>query len=155
MGLLEMIAGEDGIGWCGRLAMLHTSIRTEGREGFSLPVAQYLARRYGYTPEVDPAGLRERAAARIRILDEHLASRQARGEGYFGGARPSAIDVYAATFLTLLSVIDEAACPQLLPPLRAALGTAHAMLGDLVPGRLRDHRAMMFDRHLSWPIRLS
>lgn len=155
MGLLELIAGEDGLGWCARLAMIHTSLGSEGRHGFPLPVAQYLAKRYGYQASIEPAGLRERVAHRLRVLDERLAARQAGGEAYLGGARASALDVYAAAFLTPLSVIDEAACPQLIPPLRLAFGTAHEMLGDLVPARLWEHRTMMFQRHMGWPIRIA
>jgi glutathione S-transferase len=153
MGLVEMIAGEDGIGWSARLAMIHIALR-DGR-GFPAPVATYLAKRYGHGPSVEPAALREHVGVRLRVLGERLASRQARGETYFGGARASALDVYAAAFLTPLSEIDDAACPQMIPPLRAAFGTARELLGDLVPARLWEHRTMMFERHLAWPIRLA
>ena len=41
MGALELIAGEDGLGWNGRLAMIDAGLTT-GR-GFSKAVAEYLA----------------------------------------------------------------------------------------------------------------
>ncbi|HEY9182976.1 MAG TPA: hypothetical protein VIQ99_07235, partial [Gammaproteobacteria bacterium] len=60
-----------------------------------------------------------------------------------------------ATFLTPLSVIDEASCPQMSGSLRRAFASARELLADLVPDELWAHRTMMFDRHLTWPIRLN
>ncbi|HEY1557427.1 MAG TPA: glutathione S-transferase C-terminal domain-containing protein [Kofleriaceae bacterium] len=140
MGSIEMIAGEDGIGWNGRLAMIHG--------GFGEPARSYLAKRYGYTPAaVD--GARERVAARLAVLAAQLG-----GRDYFGGGQPNAVDVYAATFLTPLFPIGEADCPQLAPPLRAAFAAAADTFGALVPASLAALRARMFERHLAWPIEL-
>ncbi len=67
MGTLEMIAGEGGVGWNGRLAMIDASLTSEGAVGFPLPVGQFLARRYGYSQEA-MAEARERMPAQ---LDHH------------------------------------------------------------------------------------
>jgi glutathione S-transferase len=149
MGLIELIAGEDGLGWNGRLAMIDVSLTT-GR-GFSAPVAGYLAKRYGYTPDAGDAR-RRRVAAQLAVLRDHLADQQRRGHAYLGGARVSALDVYVATFVTPLTPLPESACPGLAPPLRAAFETAHEQLGDLLPPELVAHRAMILERHLGWPI---
>jgi len=146
MGWLELVAGEGGLGWNARLAMIHTSL-TEGR-GFPTPVAQQLAKRYGYTPDVT-AGLRDRVRDQLAALAGRL-----RGD-YFGGAAPDALDVYVATFLTPLTVLDDTTCPQMLGLLRHAFGTARELLADLVPAALSAHRARMFERHLPLPIRLA
>lgn len=66
----------------------------------------------------------------------------------------SALDVYLATFLTPLSDITPADCPQLEPVLRQAFGCAHEAFGSLVPADLRAHRKLVFERHLGWPIAL-
>jgi glutathione S-transferase len=146
MGYLELLAGEGGIGWNARLAMIHTSL-TEGR-GFPAPVAERLAKRYGYTPAI-VEGLQHRVAAQLEVLASRL-----RGE-YFGGSEPNALDVYSATFLTPLGEIDETTCPQMLPALRAAFATARELVGDRVPAALWSHRTNMFTQHLALPIRLS
>ena len=145
-GLLELVAGEDGLGWNGRLAMLQVSIESSGTRGFPISVAKYLSGRYG--GDVTPASLRERVAAQLGVLTRRLTG------AYFGGERPDALDVYVATFLTPYSAIDDIACPQMTAPLRRAFGAAHETLGDLVPAELWAHRQRMFDRHLPWPIRL-
>lgn len=145
MGTLELIAGDNGVGWNGRLAMIDASLTSEGSVGFPLPVAQFLARRYGYSPEA-MAEARARVPAQLGYLADRL-----RGD-YFGGAVPDAIDVYCATFLTPLAASLEAECPSMAPALRAAFESARAAVGAGVPAALIEHRERMFTRHLARPI---
>jgi glutathione S-transferase len=153
MGLLHEIAGEQGIGWNARLAMIDVSITSEGKRGFPLPVAQYLARRYGYSPDAAALG-RARIERQLQALRDRLRAQQSLGHAYLGGPRVSALDVYLATFLTPLSDITPEECPQLEPALRRAFGSAHDAFGSLVPAELRAHRQRVFERHLGWPIAL-
>ena len=151
IGLLHEIAGEDGIGWNARLAMIDASLTSEGKRGFPMPVAQYLARRYGHTPDA-AARARGRIEGQLHALRDRLRAHNAQGHDYLGGAKVSALDVYLATFLTPLSPIPPEDCPALDPGLRQAFGTAHEALGALVPDELRAHRKLVFERHLAWPI---
>ncbi len=153
MGLLHEIAGEDGLGWNGRLAMIDATLTSGGARGFPLQVGQRLAERYGYTVE-GARSSRARVAAQLELLLTRLRAQSALGHTYLGGARVSALDVYVATFLTPLTDITPADCPALLPVLRQAFACAHEALGALVPGELLAHRKMMFERHLAWPIAL-
>jgi glutathione S-transferase len=146
IGLLDLIAGEDGVGWNARLAMIEASFATDGARGFPLPVAKYLAARYGYLPAAS-ADLRARVAAQLAFIDDRLDARE-----YLAGARPGAVDVYLATFLTPYTDITEADCPGLEPVLRKAFAAAHEELGALVPAPLLSHRTRMFERHLAYPI---
>ncbi len=150
IGLLEMIAGEQGLGWNARLGMIHASFESNGARGFPVPVATYLSKRYGYTPVLSASALRDRIVRQLELVAARLA-----GSTYFGGQRPCALDVYVATFLTPLAVIDDSVCPQISTPARAGFAAAHELYRDLVPTALTAHRAMMFERHLPWPIRLS
>jgi glutathione S-transferase len=147
MGAIELIAGEDGLGWNGRLAMIDAGLTT-GR-GFSKAVAEYLARRYSYSPGMLP-NVRERVATQLAILDGRLGKHGT----YLAGAAVSALDVYAATFLTPLLPISEQACPAMTAPVRAAFECAAEAFGPLVSPALVAHHAMMFERHLEWPIAL-
>lgn len=147
-GLINEVAGEDGLGWSARLMMIHAGLTTNGERGFALPVSKYLAAKYGYDAARIPAA-RARAIEILAALGERLG-----GAPYFGGERPNALDAYVATFLTPLGTIDEAACPDLQPALRAAFAVAADELGSHVPPALTALRARMFERHLEWPIRL-
>jgi glutathione S-transferase len=148
VGWIHELAGEGGIGWNGRLLMIHASFATNGERGFPLPVAQYLAAKYGYAEDrID--------AARARMLEVLSALRGELGDApYFGGSRPNALDVYAATFLTPVTAISETDCPRMLPMLRVAFGAVHEALGDRVPPELLAQRRRMFEGHLAWPIEL-
>lgn len=153
-GTLHEIAGEDGIGWNARLAMIDAGRTSDGARGFPPPVSKFLGRRYGYTA-AEASAARARVAAQLAFLDAQLAAQRAAGHAYFGGAAPSAIDVYVATFLTPVAApIAEADCPGLSPLLRQAFATAHDALGPLVSPALLAHRAQMFAEHLAWPIAL-
>jgi len=153
IGLLHEIAGEEGIGWNARLAMIDATIKSGGKRGFPLPVGQYLAARYGYTPDAGEQ-IRPRIERQLHMVRDRLVAQQALGHDYLGGAKPSALDIYVATFLTPLSVLSADDCPLLEPRLRSAFSTAHEELGALVPEELFAHRLMVLERHLGWPIAL-
>src|SRR3569623_853880 len=148
MGLLELIAGEQGLGWNGRLAMIDASVTSNGERGFPPQVAGYLAKRYGYTPAL-AAHLRARVVGQLAPLAARLGAR-----AYFGGERPNAVDVYTATFLTPLVPLSESDCRRMVPPLRAAFATAAEAFGALVPAPLLAVRARMFEQHLAYPIEI-
>jgi glutathione S-transferase len=141
MGLIEMIAGEDGLAWSARASMV-------AGNGFPAPVNARLAGRY-----VGPAD-EARVAAHVAVLRDHLAEQHALGHAYLAGARVGALDIYLATALTPLSELDDAACPKMLPALRAAFGVARATFAHLVPPELFAHRALVMERHLGWPIEI-
>jgi glutathione S-transferase len=149
MGLVELVAGEGGLGWTSRLAMIHTSFATQGERGFALPIAKYLARRYGFTRELTAEQIIARVRAQLATLRGEL-----RGP-YFGGDAVTALDIYTATFLTPLTVIDDRVCPQMIEPVRKAFSAARELLAVEVPDELWTHRAMVFERHLALPIRLA
>lgn len=149
MGLLNEIAGEDGIGWNARLLMIHGSLASGGKRGFPLPVAQYLSARYGYAPE-------RVGRARDRILEvlTALAAPLRRGQEHLEGDRPSALDIYTATFLLPFRPILEADCPRMPPAVRAAFSFVAEELGHAVPPELAAHRTRMYERWLGFPIDL-
>ena len=148
MGVLEVIAGEGGIGGNGRLAMIDAGLASGGTAGFPLPVAKFLARRYGHSAAA-VAQARERMPAQLAFVASKLTG------AYFGGDAPNALDVYSATFLTPIAApITDAECPAMMPPLRAAFASGHAAFGSLVPPALVAHRARMFEQHLPRPIEI-
>ena len=148
MGALELLAGEDGLGWNVRLWMVHEGLNTDGASGFPTRAAGYLAQRYGYEATA-PDALLPRMDAQLAALEHRLA-----GAKWFGGSSPDALDVYVASFLTMLTPLSEEDCPGFSPPLRAAFLHAATVLGARVPASLVAHRSRMFAEHLSWPARL-
>jgi glutathione S-transferase len=153
-GLAHELAGEDGFGWNARLLMIDGSLASGGARSFPLLAAQYLAPRYGYSPERAHVAL-ARMRAVLALFDQQLARSRAAGHAYLLGERVTALDIYLATFLTPVVGLSEADCPQLRPEARQAFDYLHELAGGDVPPALAAHRAVLFERrHLPWPIEL-
>jgi glutathione S-transferase len=150
-GLINELAGEDGFQWCARLVMIHESIRTGGARSFPLRVAQFLARKYGYAPE-RVAAARARVIETMQLLEAERARSAAAGHAYLIGERLTALDLYLATFLNTVVGLSETDCPAMLPALRPAFVHLAEDLGREVPPGLAAHRALVYARHLTWPI---
>jgi glutathione S-transferase len=152
-GLITELAGEGGLGWCGRLIMIHGSLTSGGARSFPLPVAEYLATRYGYASE-RAAPARARLLEVLALLDAQLAASRAAGGHYLLGDRLSALDLFLATFLTPVVGLPEEECPAMHPNLRPAFAHLRAEVAADVPAALVEHRAFVFRTHLPGPIAL-
>jgi hypothetical protein len=150
-GLANEILGEGGLSWNVRLLLIHAALTTEGRRGWPLPVAQYLAPKYGYAAD-RVVGARARAIDVLELLGTTLVSRRAAGHAYFLGAAPTALDVYAAVALATIAPLPPEQCP-MLPPVRHAVETLDDEVRSAVPAALLEHRKLMFERHLVLPVR--
>jgi glutathione S-transferase len=149
--IVNELAGEGGLAWSNRLLMIDGSLRSEGREGFPLPVAQYLAPKYGHAPDC-AAPARARVAEVLARLDRALAAARAAGHRYLLGDTLTALDIYTATFLTPISGVTEAECPAMRTALRPAFTHIQREVGDLLSPALAAHRRFIHDEHLGWPI---
>jgi glutathione S-transferase len=150
-GLAHELAGEGGLGWCARLLTIDGSLRTQGARGFPLRVGQYLARKYGYAPERVPAALAKVCSAMATLAAE-LERSHAAGNDYFLGNTVSALDIYWAAFSVLLVGASEADCPAMPAELRPIFSYLKEDLGLEAPRPLLEHRALMYSRHLPWPL---
>lgn len=153
VGLCHELMGEGALLWSTRLLTVDAGIETEGREGFPLRVAQYLAPRYGWTKESAPeARIRARARAleALSLLDGELA----RSEGpFYEGTTMTALDLYSAAALNALVPLPDADCP-LAPPLRAAFAFMGTTMGDAITPALRAHRDHVVKEAFELPIML-
>ncbi|HYV67365.1 MAG TPA: hypothetical protein VE964_14070 [Myxococcales bacterium] len=145
-GLSHEVCGEMGISWIRRLLLLHSSFSTGGNEGFPLPVAKYLARRYGYATDlVEPA--RRRFVEIVSALDRQLA----RAEGpWFFGQRLTALDFYWAAALGLILPLPDSIRP-IAPSMRPVLERMDEQLAAAVTPALRAHRDRIAPRWFALP----
>lgn len=142
-GLAHETMGEGGLLWCGRLLTIAEGLASDGERGFPPMVGQYLAPRYGFTPERLPLA-RARVSEGLAMLAGALGDRS-----YFFGEGPTALDVYAAAAVNILDPLPDDQCP-IMPPIRQAF---ESMKGELAVARpLIEHRARMYERHLELPI---
>jgi hypothetical protein len=149
-GLLNELAGEDGLGWCTRLLMIDESFRHEGAQGLPLPVAGYLASKYGYVAEC-AATARDRIQQILGTFEGELL---ASAGDYLAGDTPGALDAYLPAFLTLIVGVSDEDCPGIAPSMKRAFNTICEDAGIVVPPGLVAHRNRMFEQHLPFPIRI-
>jgi glutathione S-transferase len=147
-GLSHELMGERGLLWNSRLVMVAQSLESGGAQGWPLPVAQHLGKRYGYSPGCGEAAERAMLAC-IALLDAQLA---ANGPYYFG-EQLSALDVYSATVVDTLLPLPHEQCP-MHPVVRSTLEGHIERLRGAPIERMVEHRDMMHARHMPLPIEL-
>jgi glutathione S-transferase len=151
-GFSHELLGEGGLIWCLRICTIDVAFASDGKVGYPIPVARYLAARYGYAPgRAEPARARMREA--LHALDDQLQRSRAAGHTYFMGERLSALDVYCAASLDTLAPLPPEQCP-MHPVPRAAFEWLHEQLRDDLPPALLEHRDMMHARHMPLPMEL-
>lgn len=145
-GLSHDICGEMGIGWIRRLLLQHASFTTDGSEGFALPVAKFLARRYGYSADlVAPA--RRRFVEIVTALDRKLA---ASGGPNFFGDRLTAADFHWAAAMGSLLPLPDSVRP-IAPAIRPVFERLEDDLAAAITPALRAHRDRIAPRWFALP----
>jgi glutathione S-transferase len=147
-GLAHELLGENGLVWSSRLLVIHRGLETEGKEGFPLRIARYLAPKYGYAADRVDA-----ARARVRALFDRFA-RLLEGKTYALGGALTALDLYVATAIEPLAPMSEQLSPDTHPIVRHAFATASPDLSKAVPPVLLSHRDRIYASHLELPVRL-
>lgn len=149
-GLAHEICGEGGLGWTRRLQLVHAGLQSSG--GFAPRAAQYLSRKYGYSPEAGAAAP-QRVAALLRMLSARLHLQRAAGSGYYIGDRVTAVDVYSATFTAMFRPLPPEQCP-----MDAATRQAFELRDPITEAALDPillaHRDRMYAEHLELPLSL-
>jgi len=149
-GLAHEICGEDGLGWARRLQLVHAGL--QGAGGFAPRVAGYLAKKYGYSPEAG-AGAGARVVALLGMLAARLAAQRAAGSRFYIGDTLSAVDVYSATFMALLSPLPQVQCTMDAGS-RAALETLDGPTAAALDPMLLEHRDRIYRERLVLPLAL-
>lgn len=149
-GLAHEICGEAGLGWSRRLQLIHLGLQKAG--GFPERVAKYLAKKYGYTPEVGAAA-GERVASLIRMLVARLKAQREAGSAYYIGAALTAVDIYSATFAGMFRPLPHEQCP-MEASTRAAFEVHDAAIDAALDPILLDHRDRIYATFLELPLSL-
>lgn len=144
IGMSSGICGYWGLGWCRRISMwtLSGPAKTNG--------SQRLRDQYGYAPttaESAPRRLRQIVAG----LDQWLAAQHARGMHYLAGPRPTAADLYWASFSIMLDVPSHLA-DRIPEYQRAMYDTNEPIVAEVLSDRLLAHRDRIFEDVIGLPL---
>jgi glutathione S-transferase len=149
-GLAHELCGEAGLGWSRRLQLIHAGVQNEG--GFPAPIAKYLGKKYGYTPQAGAASGR-RVVELLSMLAARLKAQRAAGSRYFVGDSLTAVDVYGATFCGMFQPLPAEQCA-MDATMRAAFEARDAQTDAALDPILLEHRDMMYAEHLELPLSL-
>ena len=149
-GIAHEICGEAGLGWSRRLQLVHAGLQHAG--GFSETVANYLGKKYGYSPEVGAAS-GARVAELLGMLAARLKAQRAAGSRYYVGHTLTAVDVYSATFTGMFAPLPPDQC-EMQRATRAAFETRDAQTEAALDPILLELRDMMYAEHLELPLSL-
>ena len=149
-GFCHEIMGENGLCYARRMQSVHGGITGTG--GFPESVAQYLAGKYGYTPERG-----ENASARVvdllSMLSTQLKSQKDAGSDYYFGNASTAADVYSAVATAMFAPLPEDQCA-MNPKTRQTFETMDDATRAALDPILLAHRDMMYAKHLELPLNL-
>ncbi len=150
-GLINELAGENGIAWEKRLLMVHGPLSTmapgaEGRAFFA-----HLGAKYGYTPAAAAAAA-QRIVAILNTFDAQLANQKRAGRQYLVGERFSAVDIYWATFCGLIDPMPAERCPMATSFRGGAYGNDNPDVARALTPALLAHRDKVYEQHLELPI---
>ena len=148
VGLVNEIAGENGMLWNARHLMFHGMVEAMGEEAAQ---KNPMIRDYRYSAE-GAAAATHRIIAILEQLATALGANTA--SNYFFGERVSALDLYWACFSQILSVLPEEVNP--MPDgARQVWGSISASLaadGYTTDSSLLAHRDFIFQEHIGLPL---
>ncbi len=149
-GLINEIAGENGLGWAKRLLLVHKGLTTEPKGSDEYAFWEVLAPKYHYS-RVASAAAAGRMIEVLTRLDAELAAQRARGSDYYVGDELCAVDIYAATFCAILQPLPPHLCPMATSYRPAYTNDDPAIARAITPALLA-HRDLIYERHLTLPI---
>lgn len=149
-GLAHEICGEEGLGWSGRLASVHSALT--GGPGFPEPIARYLGSKYGYTGD-NGAAAQRRVVDLLGLFSALLRHQRDAGSENLLGSSLSAADIYLATFMALFKPLPDELCP-MPEAFRTAFETNDAETEAALDPILFEHRDRIYRQHLELPVEL-
>ena len=108
--------------------------------------------KYGYSQAEAEAAPR-RVAQILETLSARLAQQQGRGSRFLIGDSLSALDIYWATFATLVQPLPAELCP-IDEQLRASFVNTDPMVAAALSPQLLEHRDRIYHDHLELPMDL-
>jgi glutathione S-transferase len=148
-GISHELAGEMGLGWCFRLLACSRAYEKQD-SAFPQVVIDMMANKYGWSPEMG-AIAKPRALEILHTVDDLLATQHSDNKQYLIGDSLTALDIYWATFCSLMTPLPHELCP-MLDFIREAYQSDDAEINAALSQRLIDHQRFIYETHLQLPV---
>lgn len=149
MGFSSELASEGGLGWCRRISLVHPAIEA-GPSHPAYEFSKLFGGLYGYSKEAGDAA-NVRCGEILGALSDQLQRQQDAGKRYLVGDAISAVDVYWASFASLIVPLPDALCP-MSSDIRAMYESSPPSLRDAASPALLTHRDFVFESALGLPM---
>jgi len=149
-GLINEIAGENGIAWLQRLILVEQAYEAlpEGDDGRRL--WDTIAVKYNYSPEAALVA-KQKIITALNRLDEQLQGEQKKGEKYLVGGQLSALDIYTSCFIGMFKPMPANLCP-MADGFRQVYENKDPKILKAVTSNLLAHRDYIYQTYLELPI---
>jgi len=149
-GLINEIAGENGLAWSKRVLLADGPLRSLPAGDPSRRFWETLAGKYGHSAQAAAVATR-RIVSILGLLDATLAAQRARGRRYFIGDELTALDLYWATFCALFKPMAPERCP-MATAYRGAYANDDPDIERVLTPALLAHRDHVYETWLELPI---
>lgn len=149
-GIINELAGENGLAWSQRLLMVDAPLKTLPENDDNRPFWNLLGSKYGYSEE-------NANIARVRIvdilnkIDGLLKENQTPSHKYFLPSGLSALDIYCACFIGLLKPMPPEKCP-MATDFRPVYSSDNPNINQAISNRILEHRDFIYEDHLELPV---
>ncbi|MDH5172994.1 MAG: hypothetical protein OEW92_11290 [Gammaproteobacteria bacterium] len=146
VGLINEIAGENGMAWNARILMFHAGIQAQGPNAAKNPM--YAEYQYDENA-IDSSKIKIESF--LSYLASHIAAQREKGSHFLVGKAFSAADVYWAYFSNMLETLPPDQCPA-PDGLRKIWGVLAKSMSGYDP-ILIEQRNRIFAEHLELPLK--
>jgi glutathione S-transferase len=149
-GLINEIAGENGLGWQRRHLMIKGNVSNPATDQRVKDFWQRFGGKYLFSEEA-AAAAPARVASILKFLAERLDRQKARGRKFFIGDKLSAVDIYWATFAALIRPMPPELCP-MSTAFREMYTEKDPVVVAATAPSLMEHRDFIYSEYLELPV---
>lgn len=149
-GLLNEVAGENGLAWNARILMFKAMVENMGEAAMA---DNPMLRDYHYSVD-EAASAPANIITILQRLSRQLHSQKDAGSRYLVGKQLSALDIYWACFSQMLDQLPPEVnpMPDYLRKIWGLTATAIQAAGYEIDPTLLEHRDYIFPNYLQWPL---
>jgi glutathione S-transferase len=149
-GLINEIAGENGLGWQRRHLLINRNVNNPDTDQRTRDFWRRFGGKYLFSEEA-AAAAPARVASILKFLAERLDRQMAKGSRFFIGDKLSAVDIYWATFAALIQPLPPELCPMATAFRESYTEKSPEVVAATAPS-LMEHRDFIYREYLELPV---
>jgi glutathione S-transferase len=149
-GLINEIAGENGLGWQRRQMLIHGTVSNPNADDRTRNFRRRFGGKYLYSEDA-AAAAPTRIASILKTLGQRLDQQKAMGSNFFIGDHLTALDIYWAAFSAIVRPLPEDLCP-MAASFRDMYTEKNPVVVAAISPSLLEHRDFIYREYLELPV---